>query len=115
MPKGLLGKAVNYTLHNWDRLARYIQDARLRPDNNLAENAIRPFVLGRKNWLFSGHPNGAEASAAIFSLIETAKANGLKPYEYFRFLFEKLPHVESQENYRKLLPQYIGPSLLAIS
>ena len=114
-PKGLLGKAVNYTLHNWDRLARYIQDARLRPDNNLAENAIRPFVLGRKNWLFSGHPNGAEASAAIFSLIETAKANGLKPYEYFRFLFEKLPHVESQENYRKLLPQYIGPSLLAIS
>jgi hypothetical protein len=71
--------------------------------------------LGRKNWLFSGHPNGAEASAAIFSLIETAKANGLKPYEYFRFLFEQLPHVESQENYKELLPQYIDPGLLVVS
>lgn len=114
-PKGLLGKAVNYTLRNWDRLIRYVEDACLRPDNNLAENAIRPFVLGRKNWLFSGHPNGAEASAAIFSLIETAKANGLKPYEYFRFLFENLPHAESEQDYKKLLPQYIDPGLLAIS
>jgi len=78
-PKGLLGKAVNYALRNWDRLVCYIDDGRLRPDNNLAENAIRPFVLGRKNWLFSGHPNGAQASAAILSLIETAKANRLKP------------------------------------
>lgn len=114
-PKGLLGKAVNYTLHNWERLIRYVEDACLRPDNNLAENAIRPFVLGRKNWLFSGHPNGADASAAIFSLIETSKANGLKPYEYFRFLFEKLPHVESEEDYKKLLPQYIDPGLLVVS
>jgi transposase len=96
-PKGLLGKAVNYTLRNWNRLIRYVEDARLRPDNNLAENAIRPFVLGRKNWLFSGHPNGADASAAIFSLIETAKANSLKAYEYLRFLFEKLPHAEFEE------------------
>jgi len=85
------------------------------PENTADLKAIRPFVLGRKNWLFSGHPNGAEASAAIFSLIETTKANGLKPYEYFRFLFEKLPHVESEEDYRKLLPQYIDPDLLAIS
>jgi transposase len=114
-PKGLLGKAVNYTLHNWDRLIRYVEDACLRPDNNLAENAIRPFVLGRKNWLFSGHPNGADASATIFSLIETAKTNGLKPYEYFRFLFDKLPHAESEEDYQKLLPQYIDPGLLIVS
>jgi transposase len=55
------------------------------------ENAIRPFVVGRKNWLFSGHPDGAQASVSLFSLIETAKANGLKPYEYFHFLLEKLP------------------------
>jgi transposase len=114
-PKGLLGKAVNYALRNWDRLVRYIDDGRLRPDNNLAENAIRPFVLGRKNWLFSGHPNGAQASAAIYSLIETAKANRLKPYEYLRFLFNKLPYAESEDDYKKLLPQYLDPALLAIS
>jgi transposase len=114
-PKGLLGKAVNYALRNWDQLVRYIDDGRLRPDNNLAENAIRPFVLGRKNWLFSGHPNGAQASAAIFSLIETAKANRLKPYEYFRFLFDKLPYAESEDDYKKLLPQCLDPDSLAIS
>jgi len=114
-PKGLLGKAVKYTLRNWDRLARYIEDGRIRPDNNLAENAIRPFVLGRKNWLFSGHPNGAQASAAIYSLIETAKANGLKPYEYLRFLLDRLAHAESEDDYKKLLPQSVDASLLAIS
>ena len=114
-PKGLLGKAVNYALRNWDRLVRYIDDGRLRPDNNLAENAIRPFVLGRKNWLFSGHPNGAHASSAIYSLIETAKTNRLKPYEYFRFLFDKLPYAESEVDYKKLLPQYVDPALLTIS
>jgi hypothetical protein len=69
----------------------------------------------RKNWLFSGHPSGAQASAAIFSLIETAKANRLKPYEYFRFLFDKLPHAESEVDYKKLLPQYLDPGRLAIS
>jgi len=114
-PKGLLGKAVNYALRNWDRLVRYIDDGRLRPDNNLAENAIRPFVLGRKNWLFSGHPNGAHASSAIYSLIETAKANRLKPYEYFRYLFDKLPYAESEVDYKKLLPQVVDPALLTIS
>ncbi|UCG07455.1 MAG: IS66 family transposase [Desulfobacterales bacterium] len=114
-PKGLLGKAVNYTLRNWNRLVRYIDDGHLRPDNNLAENAIRPFVLGRKNWLFSGHPNGAQASATIFSLIETAKANGLKPYEYFRYLFDKLPCAESENDYKNLLPQNIEASLLPVS
>jgi len=96
-------------------LVRYVENAYLRPDNNIAENAIRSFVLGRKNWLFSGHPNVAEASATIFSLIETAKANGLKPYGYFRFLFEKLPHAESEEDYKKLLFRYIDPGLHIVS
>lgn len=113
-PKSLLGKAVNYTLNNWDRLIRYIEDGRLRPDNNLAENAIRPFVIGRKNWLFSGSPNGAKASAALYSLIETAKANGLQPYEYLRYLLEKLPHAQNEKDYKKLLPQNIDPAKLKI-
>jgi hypothetical protein len=112
-PKGLLGKAVNYTLTYWPRLERYIDDGRLRPDNNLAENAIRPFVVGRKNWLFSGHPNGAHASAALYSLIETAKANGLKPYLYLRYLFDRLPHCKTEDDYKMLLPRYVDADALA--
>jgi transposase len=107
-PKGLLGKAVAYCLNQWDKLERYINDGRLRIDNNLIENAIRPFVLGRKNWLFSGNPRGAKASAALYSLIETAKANGLEPYRYLRFLFERLPLAKTQDDYKALLPQNLN-------
>ena len=106
-PKGLLGKAVGYCLNQWDKLERYLNDGRLKIDNNLIENAIRPFVLGRKNWLFSGNPRGAKASATLYSLIETAKANGLEPYHYLRFLFEKLPLAKTQDDYKALLPQYL--------
>ena len=111
-PQGLLGKAINYTLEQWDRLIGYVQDGRLRPDNNLVENAIRPFVLGRKNWLFSGHPRGADASAAIFSLIETARANDLEPYHYLRYVFERLPLITRPEDYKNLLPQYLDPAAI---
>ena len=111
-PKSLLGKAISYALHQWKRLVRYLDDGRLRPDNNLAENAIRPFVVGRKNWLFSGNPEGAKASAALYSIIETAKANGLEPYWYLRRLFEHLPLAKTEEDYRALLPQYIDRALV---
>lgn len=107
-PKGLLGKAIAYTLKQWDRLVRYLDDGRLRPDNNLAENAIRPFVVGRKNWLFSGHPNGARASAALYSLIETSKANQLEPYSYLRYLFDRLPYAKSEDDYKALLPNRLS-------
>jgi transposase len=103
-PKGLLGKAIHYTLSNWDKLTVYINDGILKPDNNEVENAIRPFVVGRKNWLFAGAPSGASASATFFSIIETAKKNKLEPYAYLRHLFEKLPFAETEEDYRKLLP-----------
>lgn len=112
-PKSLVGKAISYTLGQWNRLVRYVEDGRLHPDNNLAENAIRPFVIGRKNWLFSGIPEGASASAALYSIIETAKANGLEPYWYLRTLFERLPHAQSRENYRALLPQFLDRNLIA--
>ena len=111
-PQGLLGIAINYALRNWGKLTVYIEDGRFMPDNNTAENAIRPFVLGRKNWLFAGAPNGADASATFFSLIETAKANGLEPYSYLRCLLEQLPLVKDQKGHRHLLPQYIDPDLV---
>lgn len=113
-PKSLLGRAIGYALKLWDRLVVYLEDGRLRPDNNLAENAIRPFAVGRKNWLFSGHPRGADASAAIYSLIETAKANGLEPYRYLRHLFEHLPAATTDAQRKALLPQHIDPQNLTI-
>ncbi len=86
---------------------------RQAPDNNMAENTIRPFVIDRKNWLFSVIPEGAAASAAIYSLIETAKANGLEPYWYFRYLLEKLPDAMTEDDYKALLPQYLDKTKLA--
>ena len=113
-PKGLLGQAISYTLANWEKLIIYIEDGRLRPDNNLVENAIRPFVVGRKNWLFAGSPDGAKASATFFSLIETAKANGLEPYAYLRHIFEKLPLAQTEQDLKDLLPQNIDPDTIAV-
>ena len=112
-PKGLLGKAITYTMNQWYRLIGYIEDGHLTIDNNMAENSIRPFVVGRKNWLFSGTPEGAEASALLYSLIETAKANKLEPYAYLRYIFEKLPLADSLEKYEALLPWNLNPELIA--
>jgi transposase len=114
-PKGLLGQAIRYTLANWEKLIIYLGDGRLRPDNNLVENAIRPFVVGRKNWLFAGSPDGAKASATFFSLIETAKANGLEPYAYLRYIFEKLPLAQTEQDLKNLLPQNIDFDSIAIN
>jgi transposase len=86
-----LGRAMAYVRSQWPQLTRYLEQAYIRPDNNAVENAIRPFVIGRKNWLFANTPLGAHASAALYSLIETAKANSLDPYSYLKFLFERIP------------------------
>ena len=104
LPGSALGKAVAFALSQWPKLIRYLEHAQLTPDNNACEQAIRPFVVGRKNWLFSGSPRGAAASATLYSLIETAKANGREPYWYLRELFEKLPHARTQADYLSLLP-----------
>ena len=102
-PKTVLGKAVNYTLEYWPELSRYTANGEWPIDNNLAENAIRPFVIGRKAWLFSNSQRGATASANLYSLIETAKANGKEPYSYLSWLFEKLPDADLQ-NIETLMP-----------
>ena len=103
-PKGLLGQAIAYTLKQWPRLVVYLEDGRLRLDNNGAENAIRPFTVGRKNWLFSQSMRGAEASALLYSLVETSKANGLEPWAYLRHIFERLPTATELEDLEALLP-----------
>ena len=104
LPKGLLGKALAYLDRNWSKLNVYCEDGRLCIDNNPAENAIRPFVVGRKNWLFSATVPGAKASATLYSLIETAKANGLEPYAYLKQVFSELPKASSVEAMERLLP-----------
>jgi transposase len=114
LPKGYTGDAVNYTLNQWDKLIKYLDHHLLTPDNNLIENKIRPFVMGRKNWLFSNTPNGANASAILYSLIETAKANSLEPYRYLRYLFDRLPSAESKEELRLLLPDKITSEMIKI-
>jgi len=106
-PETLIGKAVNYTLGEWDKMTRYVEAWFITPDNNRAENAIRPFVIGRKNWLFAYTPRGAHASSCIYSLVETAKANGLEPYHYLKYLFTKLPHVKNRIELKSLLPTMI--------
>lgn len=104
LPSSLSGKAISYTLGQWDKLARYIEHEDLTPDNNAAENAIRPFVLGRKNWLISGSPEGATASCVIYSLIETAKANGLNVFSYLSTLFHFAPLAKGDGDWAKLMP-----------
>jgi hypothetical protein len=89
---------------NWTKLTEYIKEGRLNIDNNPVENAIRPFAIGRKNWLFSDSQKGAKASAMLYSIIETAKANGLEPYAYLKTVFTKLPQAETLEEIEALLP-----------
>jgi len=103
-PTTATGKALNYLHNEWDKLIRYLDDGRLAIDNNGAENPIRPFVVGRKNWLFSASVKGVKASANLYSLIETAKANGLEPYAYLRRVFTELPQADSIEAIEALLP-----------
>ena len=103
-PKTVLGKALQYLHQQWPRLIGYLEDGRYPIDNNLAENAIRPFAIGRKNWLFSNSQAGARASANLYSLIETAKANDLNPHDYLRHVFATLPNAQSVEDVEMLLP-----------
>jgi transposase len=98
LPKSLFGAAVKYSCNQWQKLIRFLEDGRIEISNNLAERSIKPFVIGRKNWLFANTPRGARASAVIYSIVETAKENKLNPYAYLNHLFEKLPNLDSVAN-----------------
>jgi len=112
-PQSLTGKAMAYMHRQWPKLVRVLDDGRIPLDTNLVENAIRPFVVGRKNWLFADTTAGARASANLYGLIETAKANRIEPNRYLAYLFERLPSVTLPEEIEALLPQNIDPAALS--
>ena len=103
-PGSLLGKALHYLHGQWPKLIRYVENGAWSIDNNVCENAIRPFVVGRRNWLFADTVGGAKASANLYSLIETCKANGIDPYRYLVGLFRALPQAKTVDDYEALLP-----------
>ena len=94
LPKSALGTAIAYCRNQWKKLTAFLMDGRLELDNNRAERAIKPFVIGRKNWLFANTPRGERASAVLYSIVKTAKANGLDPLKYLTYLFERLPNID---------------------
>jgi len=103
-PQSILGKALFYLGQQWPRLIHYLDDGQYPIDNNFLENAIRPFAVGRKNWLFANSQAGARASANLYSLIETTKGHGLEPYHYLRRVFIALPQVKTVGDINALLP-----------
>ncbi len=113
-PKTALGMALSYLIDHWSRLVRYLDDGRVEIDNNGVENAIRPFVVGRKGWLFSSSVRGVKSSANLYSLIETAKANGLEPFTYLRHLFTELPTAKTVDDYENLLPWNVDRAALSM-
>lgn len=106
LPKSALGQAIKYCRNQWERLVVFLEDGRLVIDNNRGERSIKPFVIGRKNWLFSNTAKGAKSSAIIYSVVETAKENGLDPFKYLSYLFEELPNMDTtdQTKLNQLLP-----------
>jgi transposase len=109
-PKNPLGQAINYAVNHWAALTRYLDHGMIDIDNNWAENQIRPFAIGRKNWLFNNNAKGAKAAAVIYSLVTTAKANGLDQFKYLMDVLAKAPYCETDHDFAKLIPvsNYFG-------
>lgn len=104
------GRAINYALSSWQHLLNYLDCPDLFVDNSIAERSIKPFVIGRKNWLFSGSEKGAESSCFLFTLIENAKYYHLDPYEYLRCVFDQSANCQTKKDFEKLLPWNISIS-----
>ena len=104
LPKSLLGQALHYLSSQWRKLTRYVEDGRFSIDNNVQENAIRPFCVGRRNWLFADTVAGAHASANLYSLLQTCQVNGIDGYRYLRALFVALPKARTADDYGALMP-----------
>ena len=107
-PKSALGKALAYSLNQWPKLTRYLEDGHLNIDNNRAERAVKPFVIGRKNWLFSNTKSGADASSVLYSIVETAKANNLAPFDYLHQVLSILSKSNDDDTLSALLPWHVS-------
>lgn len=112
-PQSALGKALSYTHNQWKKLVLHLEHGDVPVHNNYVENIIRPFAQGRRVWLFANNPFGARASANLFSLVATARANGLEPSAYLNHLFEQLPAADTVEAFEALLPWNVRGALSA--
>lgn len=110
-PKSALGKAIGYCFNQWDKLNRFVEHPDVPPDNNRVENAIRPFAVGRRSWLFMDTQTGARASANLYSLVGSCRANGIEPHAYFDYLYTNLPEATTLEQLEALLPWNVKPLL----
>jgi transposase len=108
LPGSLLGKALHYLSSQWSKLTVYVTNDNYPIDNNACENSIRPFVIGRRNWLFSDTVAGANASANLYSLLQTCAVNGVDGYKYLRALLVALPQAQTADDYEALLPWNIA-------
>jgi transposase len=115
LPGSALGEALAYLDNHWRGLVRYCDDGRYEMNINGVENAIRPFCIGRRGWLFSDTVAGAKSSANLYSLIQTAKANRLESYAYLRRVFTELPKATSLADVEALLPLRIAPSQIDVN
>jgi hypothetical protein len=97
LPQSLLGQATDYALSRWEALVRYVDDGRLEIDNNLCENAIRPTALGKKNFLFIGHPDAGQRSAIIYSVLGSCRRHAINPAQNLQDVFERLPNAKTSE------------------
>jgi hypothetical protein len=91
LPQGLLGQAIDYALKRWPALTQFVEDGKLEIDNNLIENSIRPSALGKRNWMFIGHPEAGERSAVIYTLLGSCRRHVINPFDYLKDLFSRLP------------------------
>jgi len=108
LPGSLLGKALHYMSSQWAKLSLYVTNGDYPIDNNACENSIRPFVIGRRNWLFADTVAGANASANLYSLLQTSAVNGVDGYQYLRALLVALPNAQTADDYEALLPWSIS-------
>ena len=111
-PKTLIGQAISYALGEYPKAARFVDHPLLRPDTNLVENQIRPFVVGRKGWLFMDSPSGATASAAFYGIIATARLNGHEPLRYLTYVFDEIARRGADDSVDDLLPYALDPNAL---
>ena len=114
-PKSALGKAIGYCINQWDKLVRFLDHPDVPPDNNRVENCIRPFALGRRVWLFCDTQLGAQASANLYSIVGSARANGIEPHAYLTHLYMQLPRASTVEHLEALLPWNFTPRCRALA